>query len=98
MTRIILSSAPIKVTKLQRTAIKKTRSKKATILRKALSSKESTKESNKHDPGDLNQYSTELASTLKNTENIAFDQSLLANILSELEKRPELCYTTQDVY
>ena len=37
-------------------------------------------------PGDLNQYYTELASTLMNKEDIAFDQSLLANILPELEK------------
>ena len=32
----------------------------------------------KHDPGDLNQYCTELASTLTKKENIAFDQLLLA--------------------
>ena len=40
----------------------------------------------KHDPADLNRYYTELASKLTNKENIAFDQSLLANILPELEK------------
>ena len=39
-----------------------------------------------HDPGDLNRHYPELASTLINKENIAFDQSLLANILRELEK------------
>ena len=49
-------------------------------------------------PGDLNQYYTELASTLMNKEDIAFDQSLLANILPELEKDNNLCYTTYEVY
>ena len=40
----------------------------------------------KDDPGDLNRYYTELASTLTKKESIAFDQSLIANILLELEK------------
>ena len=40
----------------------------------------------KHGPGDLNQYYTELTSALTNKENIAFDRSLLANILPELER------------
>ena len=75
------------------------RSKKATFLRKALSSKnpkevcetvnrilDPSTNQIKHDPGDLNRYYTELASTLTNKENIAFKQSLLANILPELEK------------
>ena len=75
------------------------RSKKATLLRKVLSSKnpkevletvnrilDPPKNRIKHDPGDLNRYFTELPSTLTNKENITFDQSLLANILPELEK------------
>ena len=75
------------------------RSKKATFLRKVLSFKnpkevcetvnrilDPSSNQIKDDPGDLNRYYTELASTLTNKENIAFDQSLLANILPELEK------------
>ena len=40
----------------------------------------------KHDSGDLNRYYTELASTLTNNEILAFDQSLLANIIPEIRK------------
>ena len=105
VARIILNSAPVKAIKLQGITIKSIRSKKATFLRKALSSKnpkelwemvnrilDLLKNRIKHDPGDLTRYYTELASTLTNKENIAFDQSLLANILPELEKdTPLLC-------
>ena len=75
------------------------RFKKATFLQKALSSKnprevwetlnpilDPPRNRIKHDPGELNRYYTELASTLTNKENITFDQSLLANIFPELEK------------
>ena len=75
------------------------RSKKATFLQKALSSKnprevwetlnpilDPPRNRIKHDPGELNRYYTELASTLTNKENITFDQSLLANIFAEFEK------------
>ena len=78
---------------------KTTRSKKAAFLQNALSSKnpwevwetvtgilDPPKNRIKHHPGDLNRYYTELASTLTNKENIAFNQLLLANILPELEK------------
>ena len=40
----------------------------------------------KYDSGDLNRYYTELASTLTNNEILAFDQSLLANIIPEIKK------------
>ena len=82
-------------------------SKKATFLRKALSSKnlkevwetvnctlDPPRNQIKHDAGDLNQYYTQLASAITNKENIAFDQSLLANILPELELTP-LLYSIQ---
>ena len=75
------------------------RSKKATFLQKARSSKnpkevretvnrilDQLKNQIKHDAGDLNRYYTELASTLTNKGNIDFDQMSLANILLELEK------------
>ena len=78
---------------------KNRRSKKATFLRKALSSKsprevwetvnrilDPPRNRIKHDPRDLNRYYTEIASTITHKENIGFNQLLLANILKELEK------------
>ena len=111
MTRIILNSVPIKATKLQGITIKKTYdSKKLLSLQKVLSSKnlkevwetvnfifDPPKNRIKHNPGHLNQYYTELASTLTNKENIPFDQLLIANILPELEK-DRIYYTTYNVY
>ena len=100
MTRIILNPVPVKATKLHGISIKKPYDpKKATFLRSTLSPKnpkevwetvnrilDPPKNRIKHDPEELNRCYTELASTLTNKENIAFDQSLLANILPELEK------------
>ena len=96
MTRIILNPAPVKATKLQGITIK---NHKTSFLGKALSSKnrkevwetvkrilDPPKNGTKHDPGDLNRYFTELASTLTDKEKTAFNKSLLVNILPELGK------------
>ena len=101
-------------TKLQGISIIKTiRSKKAAFLRKALSSKnpkevwetvnrilDPPKNLIKHDPGDLDRYYTELASTLTNKENMAVDQLsiVISKHFTRIRKRQHLCYTTYDVY
>ena len=82
-----------------RNCYKKTvRSKKASFLRKALSSwnpkevwetvyriLDPPKKCINQNPGRLNEYFTELASKLINKENVSFDQTKLATIISEQE-------------